>query len=80
MVCHMLRSDQFARGRKMAHFQNTFSPRELCSYLNQEIPTLSQYIIKNLEEHKVDGEVFLALNDKYLRQIAPLLGDRLKIK
>lgn len=33
-----------------------------------------------MKEHKIDGEVFVALNDEYLREIARLLGDRLKIK
>ena len=33
-----------------------------------------------MQEHKVNGEVFLALNDEYLRELAPGLGDRLKMK
>lgn len=58
----------------------TFSPSQVCDYLKQEIPTLSQDVLRQLEEHKIDREVFLGLNDEYLREVAPLLGDRLKIK
>lgn len=66
----------------MAGFESfeMFSPSQVCDYLKQEIPTLSQEVLRKLEEHKVDGEVFLGLNDEYLREVAPLLGDRLKIK
>ncbi|CAI8031482.1 hypothetical protein GBAR_LOCUS17865 [Geodia barretti] len=42
--------------------------------------SLSESILDNIFEHKIDGEVFLSLNDENLREIAPLLGDRLKIK
>ena len=62
-------------GGKIAHLRETFSPRELYSYLKQEIPTLSL-----VDREDSDGEVFLALNDEYVREIAPLLGDRLKIE
>ena len=31
-------------------------------------------------EHKIDGEVLLQLNDEHLKEIAPLLGDRLKVE
>lgn len=55
----------------------TFSPSQVCDYLKQEIPTLSQDVLRQLEE---DGEVFLGLNNEYLREVTPLLGDRLKIK
>ena len=29
--------------------------------------------------HKVDGKVFLAIDDEYLREIAPFVGDRVKV-
>lgn len=63
----------------MAAFE-TFSPCQVCTYLKQEIPTLSQDVLSKLEEHKIDGELFLGLNDEYLKELAPLLGDRLKLK
>jgi len=56
------------------------SPDEVCVYLKQEIPTIAEDILEKVVEHKIDGEVFLSLNDEYLREIAPLLGDRLKLK
>ena len=56
------------------------SPDKVCVYLKQEIPTIAEDILEKVVEHKIDGEVFLSLNDKYLCEIAPLLGDHLKIK
>ena len=58
----------------------TFSPSEVCTYLEQEIPTLSQEVLMKFEEHKIDGEVCSALTEEFLREIAPLLGDQLEIK
>ena len=43
-------------------------------------PIISEDILKKIVEYKIDGEAFLSLNDEYLREIAPLLGDQLKIK
>ena len=62
-----------------SHFE-ALSPEDVCIFLEKEIPTISEDILKKIVEHKIDGEVFLSLNDEYLREIAPLLGDRLKIK
>ena len=42
--------------------------------------SLSRNVLDLILEHKIDGEVFLELNDDYLREICPLVGDRLKIK
>ena len=53
----------------------TLSPVQVCAYLTGEIPNISQEVLEKLEEHKIDGEVFLGLNDEYLREVAPLLGD-----
>lgn len=41
---------------------------------------MSQEVLCKLKEHKNDGEVFLQITDEYLREIAPLLGDCLKIR
>ena len=62
-----------------SHFE-ALSPEDVSIFLKKEIPTISEDILKKIVEHKIDGEVFLSLNDEYLREIAPLLGDRLKIK
>lgn len=58
----------------------TFSPEEVRDYLSDELPLIEPSVLDKIIEHKIDGETFLLLNDEYLREIAPLLGDRLKIK
>ena len=58
----------------------SLSPEEVCAYLKEQIPFISEGILERFVEHKIGGEVFLELNDEYLREIAPLLGDRLKLK
>ena len=58
----------------------SLSPEEVCAYLKEQIPFISEGILESIVEHKIDGEVFLELNDEYLREITPLLGDRLKLK
>ena len=60
-----------------SHFE-ALSPEDVCIFLENEIPTISEDILKKIVEHKIEGEVFLSLNDEYL--IAPLLGDLIKIK
>ena len=62
-----------------SHFE-ALSPEMYAFFFEKEILTISEDILKKIVEHKIDGEVFLSLNDEYLREIAPLLGDRLKIK
>ena len=57
----------------------SLSPEEVCAYLKEQITFISEGILERFVEHKIDGEVFLELNDEYLREIAPLLGDRLKL-
>lgn len=56
------------------------SAEEICTYVKEQIPSISDEILEKFEEHKIDGSVFLELNDEYLREIAPRLGDRLKLK
>ena len=56
------------------------SPAALCRHLKERVPSISKAILDCVMEHKIDGEVFLSLTDENLREIAPLLGDRLKIK
>ena len=52
----------------------------LCDYLSTEITSISEDVLSNLRRHKVDGKIFVQLNKEYLREVAPLLGDRLKLK
>ena len=63
----------------MANFE-ALTYELVCAYLKENIPNLSDGVVEKVKEHKIDGEVFLALDDDYLREIAPLLGDRLKMK
>lgn len=62
----------------MSEFEG-FSPEEVRDYV-QQLPQLDQEVLNKIVKHKIDGETFLFLNGEYLREIAPLLGDRLKIK
>ena len=64
----------------MAKKIESFSPEDVCDYLKRQLPSMDKNIFEKILEHKIDGEVFLSLNDEYLREIAPLLGDRLKLK
>ena len=57
-----------------------FSPEEVRDYVSDELPFIESSVLDKIVEHKINGETFLLLNDEYLREIAPLLGDRLKIK
>ena len=59
----------------MAGSFDSLSPDEVCDFLKDQIPSISDSIFQKINEHKIDGEVFLALTDEYLREIAPLLGD-----
>ena len=56
------------------------SSDELCGLLGGRLPGLSGEVFDNIIKHKIDGELFQFLDDEYLREIAPLLGDRLKIR
>ena len=59
---------------KMADSFERFSPNDVCDFVKDQVPNISQDVLDNILQHKIDGEVFLALNDEYLREIAPLLG------
>ena len=38
----------------------------LASHLKAQVPTLSEDVIKTIVDHKIDGEVFLEMNDEHL--------------
>lgn len=63
----------------MARFEE-FSPEDVRDYIQEEIPQIEKDVLEKIVLHKIDGETFLVLNDEYLWEIAPLLGDRLKMK
>ena len=56
------------------------SVEDPCSYLLTQIPDLDNTVLDNFRKHRIDGQVFLQLNDEYLREVTPLLGDRIKLK
>ncbi len=53
---------------------------DLCQFLELELPSLDEDVIESMRRHKIDGVTFLQLNEEYLRELAPLLGDRMKLK
>ena len=53
---------------------------ELCAFLKSTVPDLESGVIQNIKLHKISGELFLQLSEEYLREIAPLLGDRLQLR
>lgn len=71
---------ELAKWREMAAGFEGLSAEEICTYMKEQIPSISDELLERFEEHKIDGSVFLELNDEYLHEIAPRLGDRLKLK
>lgn len=63
-------------------FSSSFTPEEVCVFLKEQVPGISENVLQIVAYQNVDGEVFLELgNDKdYLQDIAPLLGDKMKVK
>lgn len=64
----------------MAQLSSTFSPEEVVSFLKEKIPGISLDVFSNIVRQKIDGEILAELSESDMREIAPLLGDRLKIK
>ena len=52
---------------------------QLCDYLAKHLVDITD-VLENIRIHKIDGAAFLQLNEEYLREVAPLLGDRIKLK
>lgn len=63
-------------------FSTGFTPQEVCLFLKERVPGISEEVLQVLPSQNIDGEVFLELdNDNdYLHVIAPLLGDKVKLK
>ena len=57
-----------------------FSPSMVCEFLKEKVPGLSEDVLERVMDHKIDGEVLLELNDANLTEIAPLLGERPKVR
>ena len=56
------------------------TPAEVKVYVKQHISSIEDTVLEAIVKHKIDGATFLQLTDEYLREIFPLLGDRLKVK
>lgn len=58
--------------------EGNLTVEQLCEYLGEE--DVDEAILISIKKHKIDGLLFVQLNNEYLRDIAPLLGDRLRLK
>ena len=56
------------------------SVNDLCEFLEIEFPDLEDHVLENIKKHKINGQTFLQLKEEYLKEVAPPLGDRLKLK
>lgn len=68
------------RGARAAAIMESFTPEDVRKYIKENVPTVSESILETIVTQKIDGEVLMEIDDEYLREIAPLVGDRLKIK
>ena len=64
----------------MARELDRLSSTALCARIKEGICSLFESVFGKIIEHKIDGVVFLSLDDENLRKISLLLGDHLKIK
>lgn len=64
----------------MAQFNINFTTEDVRQYVREEVSTVSQSVLEAITTQKIDGEVFLEMDDECLHEIAPLGGDRLKLK
>lgn len=55
-------------------------PNGLCCLLQELVPDVDSEVFENIKRHKITGDIFLQLDEEYLREIAPLLGDRIRLK
>lgn len=57
-----------------------YSCNEIVDYVKERIPGISDSVLSAIAENKIDGETFLEIDEDSLREIAPLIGDRAKLK
>ena len=62
------------------HDFSIMTPDDICVFLREELPSLDEDIIETFRQNKIDRIAFIELNDEYLRELCPILGDRMKIK
>ena len=68
-----------AESAEVERFVN-FTSTKVSSFLREKCPEVSESVLESISDHKIDGDAFLQLDYQGLKEIAPLLGDRLKIK
>ena len=56
------------------------TPADVKIYVKQHISSIEDTVLEAIVKHKIDGATFLQLTEEYLREIFPLLDDRLKVK
>ena len=57
-----------------------YSCEEVVEFVKKRIPTISEGVLSAIADNKIDGEIFLEIDEESLREIAPLIGDRAKLK
>jgi len=57
-----------------------YSCEEVVEFVKKGIPTISEGVLSAIANNKIDGEIFLEIDEESLREIAPLIGDRAKLK
>ena len=64
------------------HVADRFCERmaDFCACLKEEIPDLSDSVVQEILKHRIDRVTFIELTEDNLKEIAPLLGDRMKLK
>ena len=53
---------------------------ELCDFIKDSILDIECDVLENFKRHNVNGEIFAQLDEEYLRELPPLLGDRVRLK
>ena len=43
-----------------------FSTEDVCTYIQEQVPEISQSFLEALKEHRIDGRVLLELTDEYI--------------
>ena len=58
-----------------------FTEENVRDFVKKEIPNISVEVLESIISYKIDGEVFMEIEDEaYLTEIAPIVGDRIKLK
>lgn len=53
---------------------------DVVEYLKTELLDLDEDVLENFWKNKIDGSVFIELNNEYLKDLCPILGSFIKIR